>query len=160
MTTFGTRSALLALGLATIAAPALAQTTVYETHRTYVRPGYGFTGALQQTEAQTAAPPPYVVQQQGYTYVQPGYVVTTPAPATTYTYVAPAYPAPATIATAPILDRDTIEDRLDDQGYDDIKVGELHGTFYSVRAEDRDDRKVWLKVDATTGYVLETQPRR
>lgn len=152
MTTFFARSALLALGLVTLAGPAFAQSTTV-----YVRPGYGFDGALQQTEAQTAAP--YAVQ--GYTYVQPGYVVTTPAPTTTYTYVAPAYPAPApSIATAPILDRDTIEDRLDDQGYDDIKVGELHGTFYSVRAEDRQDRKVWLKVDATTGYVLDTQPRR
>jgi len=154
MTSIATRSALVALGLATLAAPALAQSTVY------VRPGAGFNGALEQTEAQTAAPG-YV--GEGYAYTPQGYVHTGPvytAPA----YPAPSYPAPAyaapTVASAPILDRDTIEDRLDDQGYDDIDVGDLHGSFYSVRAEDRDDRKVWLKVDATTGYVLETQPRR
>lgn len=142
----GTRSALLALGLAAIAVPALAQSTVY------VRPGYGFSGALEQTEWQSA-PPVYV--GPGYAQTSQGYVYTGPV------YTAPAYPTPApSIATAPILDRDTIEDRLDDQGYDDIKVGELHGTMYMVRAEDREDRKVWLRVDATTGYVLDTQYRR
>lgn len=176
------RTALVALGLATLAAPqvvqsALAQSTVY------VRPGYGFNGALERTEAQTAAPG-YV--GQGYTYTPQGYVHTGPVyaaptyPAPAYvaptyntvptysgpTYATPTYtgstyaaPAPA-VASAPILDRDTIEDRLDDQGYDDIKVGELHGHYYSVRAENRQDRKVWLRVDATNGYVLESQPRR
>ena len=161
MRTIAPRTALVALGLATLAVPAFAQSTVY------VRPGSGFNGALERTEARTAAPG-YV--GEGYAYTPQGYVHTGPvytAPA----YVAPAYPAPTyaapapahaapTVATAPILDRDTIEDRLDDQNYDDIEVGDLHGSYYSVRAEDREDRKVWLKVDATTGYVLESQYRR
>jgi hypothetical protein len=178
MRTIATRTALIALGLATLAAPHFAQ-PAFAQSTVYVRPGYGFNGALERTEAQTAAPG-YV--GQGYTYTPQGYVHTAPAyPAPTYNtvptytgpiytgptyatpapaYAAPAYSAPPSVASAPILDRDTIEDRLDDQGYDDIKVGELHGTYYSVRAEDREDRKVWLKVDATTGYVLESQFRR
>lgn len=162
MTTYATRAALMALGLATLAGPALAQSATV-----YVRPGYGFTGALEQTERQTGASPyapsPYGMER--YTYVPQGYVYTAPgyaAPVTTYTYPPPGYTPPpaATVATAPILDRDTIEDRLDDQGYDDIKVGELQGTAYMARAKDRDDRKVWLRVDATSGYVLESGYRR
>lgn len=84
----------------------------------------------------------------------------TAAPAssqTTYLYTAPppavAPPAPSTVITAPVLDRDEIEDRVDHQGYDDVEVRELRGDVYGVTAEDKNDRKVWLWVDAATGSI-------
>ncbi|MCC7047923.1 MAG: hypothetical protein IT562_14515 [Alphaproteobacteria bacterium] len=159
--------------LAALAAPALAADVP-----TYVivRPGYGFNGALQDTVRQTDAAPAYI--GPGYAYTAQGYVYTGPVYATTSVAAAPAVVAPvappAVIAyppapppaayppppRGPILSKDEIEDRLDKQGYDDIDVGVRQSGFYMVKAKDRNDAKLWLRVDATTGYVAEVTARR
>jgi hypothetical protein len=120
---------------------------------TTVRPGYGFNGAYQEMRREMAAQPTYVAP--AYTYTPNGYVYS--APVTTYTYTYRPVTTYAPVAYAPALSKDQIEDRLDDQGYDDIKVGDFDNGFYNVFAEDRDDRKVVLKVDASSGYVSSVQ---
>lgn len=151
--------ALLTLGLiGAVSAPAFADAYasddryVRETYTTTtVRPGYGFNGAYEEMRREMAHPVYY--HTPTYTWTPSGYVYTSPV--TTYTY----YPSTtySTVSYAPALSRDEIEDRLDDQGYDDIKVGHLEGGYYNVFAEDRDDRKVLLRVEASTGYVVNTQ---
>lgn len=171
MTRFTGRSLLALPLLAALAAPALAYNTTY----VVVRPGYGFNGALQETNRQTGAAPTYL--GPGYTYTPQGYVYTGPVYATpegalppaasaTVPPVVVAYPpAPPPAAyppppRGPILSKDQIEDRLDKQGYDDIDVGVLQSGFYMVKAKDRNDSKLWLRVDATTGYVADATARR
>jgi hypothetical protein len=160
------RPALLSLALIGVAsAPALADALsngdvyVRDTYvTTTVQPGYGFNGAYQEMRREMAAQPTYVAP----TYVTPGYTYTPDryvysAPVTTYTYEYRTVPTTPTVVATPALSKNRIKDRLDDQGYDDIKVGDYDNGFYNVFAEDRDDRKVLLKVDASNGYVASVQ---
>jgi hypothetical protein len=157
---FGPVLASIAL-IAAASAPAMADALSnddYYVRDTYVtttvRPGYGFNGAYQEMRREMATQPTYYVAPT-YTYTPNGYVYS--APVTTYTYTYRPVTTPAPVAYAPALSKDQIEDRLDDQGYDDIKVGDFDNGFYNVFAEDRDDRKVLLKVDASSGYVSSVQ---
>lgn len=156
------RPALLSLALLGMAsAPALADAYANDYYMTdaytmRVRPGYGFNGAYEQMTREMARPAyTYTYTRDGYVYTAP---VTTYYPVTTYrTYRVPAYPQ---VAYGPALSRDEIEDRLDDQGYDDIEVGSYSNGYYDVTAEDEvSDRKVFLRVDASTGYVAQIQYR-
>lgn len=156
-------AALASLAVLTAALPAAAQTT----DPYAARPGYGFNGAYQEMVQQSQPPANvgvYTYTPQGYVYSGPtyGYVTVPSQPAyTAPAYAAPPYATPAAVDPGPILSKDQVEDRLDDQGYDDIKVGAYANGYYSVRAKDKaargDRKKVLLTVDARTADVVRVE---